>query len=174
MKLLKTSTSSALHLTTLCLKEYEVLITSNDGTRWVLCFHMFCFLPPSLPPSLCLTVCIHCCFSFSKTKLRCFLAALSTVSWCLGETRSSLGSVDLVWARPAETEESRRVDRGLMEHTANREEGEVSSRVTKSKKLLVKDQEGENTNNLVFCSFFLKLEQKVWDTADTKWNSCMN
>lgn len=35
------------------------------------------------------------------------------------------------------------MDRGLMEHTAKREEGEVSSRVTKSKKLLVKDQEGE-------------------------------
>lgn len=35
------------------------------------------------------------------------------------------------------------MDRGLMEHTAMREDGEVSSRVTKSKKLLVKDQEGE-------------------------------
>lgn len=40
------------------------------------------------------TVCFHCCFSFSKTKLRCFLGVLPTGAWCCENFWTSVASED--------------------------------------------------------------------------------
>lgn len=122
--------------TTLQLNKYEVLIIlwghlkTTEHTEFI----RLHFLSPL---SVFLTVCLHCCFSFSKTKLICFLGALSTGAWCCGEIWSSLEAEDFgstwpVWAEAAGTDESWRTGLGLKEHTAKRSEATMSSRPTKS------------------------------------------